>query len=84
MKPDGELKYPDWQNVYQEAVLELDKSRLKERVLEAEVAILRRQRTLSRNPEDLPERNAIVDALAVLLTLKQTELEYPEWKSQAR
>jgi hypothetical protein len=44
-----ELTYPEWQKAYQAALLETEQSRLKQKILDAEAAILkRRQELLSR------------------------------------
>jgi hypothetical protein len=42
-----EVTYPEWQKPYQAALLETDHSRLKQKILDAEAAILKRRRELS-------------------------------------
>jgi hypothetical protein len=41
-----ELTYPEWQKAYQAALLETDHSRLKQKILDAEAAILKRRHEL--------------------------------------
>jgi hypothetical protein len=43
----SELRYPEWQKPYQAALLETDDSRLKQKILDAEAAILKRRQELS-------------------------------------
>src|SRR5262249_42303324 len=60
---DG-LRYPKWQMLVQEALLELDKNRLKERLILAEKAIADRRRSISQEPDAHVEQQALEDALA--------------------
>jgi hypothetical protein len=73
MEHDG-LQYPHWQKPYQEALVELDKGKLKERVAAAEAAILDRLQVISSSSDQVAERHAIKDALAMLRFVRQTEL----------
>jgi len=65
------LQWPEWQKLYQDAVVELDKVRLQERVAAAEAAICSRLRALSPAVDSRSERHAIEDALATLRILKR-------------
>jgi len=78
--PSFRILYPHWQNEYQAAVLELDRTKLSERVAAAEAAIYTRLQQISQNSPHDPERQAIEDALAGLLVLKRDVLGYPDWK----
>ena len=70
------LEWPEWQKLYQEALVELDKDILTQRVTAAEVAIFRRLQALSPTRDRLSERHAIEDALAILRILKQESLGF--------
>ena len=66
-----DLKYPEWQEPLREALLELDKDRLKARVAAAETAIIKRLQIISRTADNQEERQAIEDGLANLRVLKR-------------
>jgi hypothetical protein len=66
-----ELKYPQWQKPFQEALLELDKDKLPKRVSVAETAILDRLHSMSQEPNNHAERQALADALSGLRILKK-------------
>lgn len=68
------LQYPKWQKPLQEAFLELNKDRLKQRIITAEFAVHSRLRNLANEPGNNPERQALVDALSSLRVLKQDDL----------
>src|SRR5437016_3215695 len=63
------ILYPEWQNEYQVALLELDRKKLLERVTAAETAIFNRIQAIS--PEHAAERQAIEDALANLRVIRR-------------
>lgn len=65
------LPYPQWQACYRDALIELDHDKLKDRVRQAESAIVDRLQTLAPSRESLMERQAIADALANLRCLKR-------------
>jgi hypothetical protein len=72
MHDDSTLLYPDWQPQYQAAMLELDPSKLPDRILSAHQAISQRLQALSEDHFGSPEeRNAIADALNGLLMLER-------------
>jgi hypothetical protein len=68
------LEGPDWQQLYRDALVELDMNILQERLVAAEAAILLRLQTLSPTPDCLSERYAIEDALANLRIIKRESL----------
>jgi hypothetical protein len=76
----NDLKYPEWQEPLREALLELDKDRLKARVAAAETAIFKRLQTISRTADNQEERQAIEDGLANLRVLKRDILGFPDWE----
>ena len=68
-----ELMYPKWQGFFQDALLELDKDKLKMRVVAAERAMHDRLEEIVPAGEPL-ELQAIEDAIGMLRTLTRTEL----------
>ena len=72
------LRYPDWQKPYHDALVELDKDKLKSRVVAAEAAIFNRLQTMSSSSDSSGEMQAIEDALASLCYLKRESLGYAE------
>ncbi len=71
MEPDSDIQYPEWQTRYKEALVELDKDRLQERISAAETAIFTRLHAISGVPGYQAERQAIEDALAFLRILER-------------
>jgi len=69
------ILYPEWQNEYQVALLELDRKKLLERVKAAETAIFNRIQGIS--PSHAAERQAIEDALANLRVIRRENLGLP-------
>lgn len=74
-QPEETLKYPEWQKSFQDALMELDHAKLRQRVLEAESAISQRLQTLTRNPEHRQEREAIENAVSFLRVLKKEKID---------
>jgi hypothetical protein len=68
-----ELMYPKWQGFFQDALVELDKDKLKIRVVAAERAMRERLEEIVHIGEPL-ELQAIEDAIGMLRTLTRTEL----------
>jgi len=66
----GELRYPEWQKSYHDALLELNPQKLVRRVSEAETAILSRLQEIRIGPDSRVEAQAIEDALNALRVLK--------------
>src|ERR1700722_1127817 len=79
---DGVIKYPDWEKPLQEAVVEVDKDKLKSQVGAAEPAIFNRLQAISRSPDHAAEHQAIADALALIRVLKRDALDFPEWEKK--
>jgi len=65
----------EWYQAYTSALLELDRSKVRGRISEAEVAIFSRIQKLSQDPD--PERKKIADALSSLHALQRTLLRNP-------
>ena len=76
----SELRYPEWQTPYQEALLELDKKKLEAKIHLAEWKIFQRLQTISADSDHQGERLAIADALNALRVLKRDALNYPDWR----
>ena len=80
--PSPKTLYPEWQNDFRAALLELDREKLRERVATAEAAIFKRLQALSQGLEHTAERQAIQDALANLRVLQREKLGFPDWKKE--
>jgi hypothetical protein len=65
----------DWEKLYRAAVLESDRSKLLQRIQEAEAAILERSRSLSKPPGNEEEQDAITRALHILSLLREAGQE---------
>jgi len=80
--PSPKTLYPEWQNEFRAALLELDREKLREQVATAEAAIFKRLQALSQGLEHTAERQAIEDALASLRVLKRDNLGFPDWEKK--
>jgi hypothetical protein len=80
--PYPKILYPEWQNEFQAAILELDREKLEERVMAAETAIFKRLQAIAQSSDHSGEREAIEDALSSLRTLKRNELRFPDWEEK--
>jgi hypothetical protein len=69
----GQLMYPKWQKFYEDALLELDREKLRMRVVAAERAMRYRLEEIAPTGEPL-ELQAIEDAIGMLRALTRTEL----------
>ena len=70
----------DWHNALQEALLEVNPGRLREKVIKAEEVLFLRLQALG--PSDTKERRALYDACDLLLSIKRETLKFPDWKPQ--
>jgi hypothetical protein len=71
------MNHGEWYQAYTAALLELDRSKVRGRISEAEVAIFSRIQKLSQDPDSDPEREKIADALSSLHALQGTLLRNP-------
>jgi hypothetical protein len=78
------LKFPKWQKLCQEALVELDPDKLKERVLIAEAAVYVRLQELAQSPDGQEERQALIDVTSSLRYLKRDVLRYPDWETRSQ
>ena len=70
----------EWKKPLQEALVELDPQKLKDKVAKAEAAIFLRLQTLSRNSDEVAGKQALQDASLLLLSLKTEVLKFPDWR----
>lgn len=77
---ERELMFPDWQLHYFAAISEASPETLRERVEDAEKAILTRLAQLEDGPGAQVEQFAIRDALDSLFVIKKDKLDFPYWK----
>ncbi len=65
-------KCQDWEKLYRAALLESDRSKLLQRIEDAEGAILERSRSLSKSPgNNEKEQGVIIRALHILSLLRE-------------
>ena len=70
------LKCQDWEKLYRAALLELDRSKLLQRIEDAEAAILERSRSLKKSPgNNEKEQGVITRALHILSLLRKARQE---------
>ena len=82
LSPSPEIIYPEWQNEYQAALVELDREKLPERVAAAETSIYKRLQAISQSVDHRAEYQAIEDALGALHVLKRVNLGFPDWEKK--
>jgi hypothetical protein len=77
--------HSSWQKPYQEALLEFDPEKLKDKVIAAENAIfLRFQELAGVNGQATDERVALNDALRALRILQVDRLDYPKFPNEKK
>jgi len=72
----------EWKKLVQQALVEVNPEKLKEKVSDAEAAIFQRLQALERSSDSSAERHALQDASNTLLMLKREVLKYPDWKPE--
>jgi hypothetical protein len=77
----SELKFPEWQTPYLQALVETDEWKLVGRVEQAESAILMRLKAIQ-SGSDRVEKQAIEDALNGLTILKRETAEFKKSQGQ--
>lgn len=77
---ERELMFPEWQPQYFAAISDGPPDTLRDRVEDAEKAIVIRLAHLTGSSEREVERFAIKDALDTLYGIKIKKLNFPEWK----
>lgn len=76
-----ELRYPEWEKTYREALLELNPQKLVQRVSAAESAILSRLQEIRIGSDSRMEAQAIEDALNGLRVLKSETAKFKRSKN---
>jgi hypothetical protein len=71
-----------WKRLVQEALVEVNPDRLREKVGEAEAAVFQRLQALASNSDGSEELHALQDASNTLLVLKREVLKFPDWKPE--
>ncbi len=71
-----------WQEPLQEALVETNPDKLRERVAEAEAAIFVRLQSLAQSSNGAVEKQALQDASQLLLSLKKEALKFPDWRPE--
>ncbi len=66
-----DLKYPEWQEPFRQALLEANRKKLNERLSWVETAIVKRMDAILDNPAHRDECQAIRDALSTIRILKR-------------
>ena len=72
--PSPKILYPEWQDKFQAALLEVDLKNLLQKIKQAEMGILDRIKALSLSSREEAGRQAIENALGVLQLLKREKL----------
>lgn len=75
---ENELAYPQWQTPLQEAIFEVDRDKLAEKILKVEAVIVERLRELRESIDSQDEKNAIRRGLSLIKTIKREKLGYPD------
>jgi hypothetical protein len=75
----SELRYPEWQTPYEEALLAVDEQELEDKVRFAEWKIFERLQKISADSDHHDERSALAEAVNALRVLKRDTLNYPDW-----
>ncbi len=66
-----ELKYPEWQEPFRQALLESDREELKEQLMAVETVIVKRLESIAEDSAYREEQQAIRDALSTIRILKR-------------
>lgn len=79
---ETQLLYPQWQELFVEAVMEKSSDVLLEKIQNAEKAISQRLRELGNDRRPTEERVALGDAASTLRNLKTVLMKSNDWKAQ--
>jgi hypothetical protein len=69
-----ELKYPQWQEPFRNAITEFGTQQLGEKLQKVEAMILDRLQVLSSDIKSLAERQALLDAISIIRILKRDQI----------
>ena len=68
-----ELKYPHWQGLLRDLILEFNPQRLPPKLQKTEAIIRARYREVSSESTQIEERQALIDALATIQVIKKSK-----------
>ena len=69
-----ELKYPQWQEPFRDAMTAFGTQQLGEKLQKVEAMILDRLQVLSSDIKSLAERQALLDAISIIRILKRDKI----------
>ena len=71
-----ELKYPQWQEPFRNAITAFGTRQLSEKLKKVEAMVLDRLQVLSSDIKSLDERQALLDAISIIRVLKRDQLRF--------
>jgi hypothetical protein len=71
---DAEFKFPQWQGLLEELILEFDLQKLPDKILSVETLILERLQQLDHGSDGRVEKIALHDALTIVRIMKRDKL----------
>ena len=76
------MSFPDWQQKFEDALLEGDPQKLPQLMQAAEAAIFLRLQSLSNSSDGHVERAALTDAVRTLRAIQTEKMHYPDWNEK--
>ena len=71
-----ELKYPQWQEPFRNAITACGTRQLSEKLKKVEAMVLDRLQVLSSDIKSLDERQALLDAISIIRVLKRDQVRF--------
>ena len=71
-----------WKKLVQDALVEVNPDKLRDKVADAEAAVFQRLQALTSKSDSSEELHALQDASNTLLVLKREVLRFPDWKPE--
>ena len=71
-----ELKYPQWQEPFRNAITAFSTRQLSEKLKKVEAMVLDRLQVLSSDIKSLDERQALLDAISIIRVLKRDQVRF--------
>jgi hypothetical protein len=71
-----ELKYPQWQEPFRNAITAFGTRQLSGKLKKVEVMVLDRLQALSSDIKSLDERQALLDAISIIRVLKRDQVRF--------
>jgi len=71
-----ELKYPQWQEPFRNAITAFGTQQLSEKLKNVETMVLDRLQLLSSDIKSLEERQALLDAISIIRVLKRDKMQF--------